>query len=94
MAHSISSLGLVAISSSSGVICIVFAGGTAFKMVPRDLGALFTGKLFRLIHFFCLGVCMATWSTKVDLGSGVSVPLLLKIETLLLERDRGLREIW
>ena len=56
MADNISSLGLVAISSSSGVIRMVFAGGTAFKIVPRGFGLSLTGALFRLIHFFCFSV--------------------------------------
>jgi hypothetical protein len=94
MADIISSLGEVAISSSSGVIWIVFAGGTAFRIVPLLLGKLLVlrGLLldldlelqrFGFSDISCFWGRLA-WTTKVGPGSGVSVPLLLKIETLLL----------
>lgn len=55
IADSISSFGLLAISSSRGVIWIVFAAGTAFKTVPLDFFGLLlcTGALLLFSHRFC-----------------------------------------
>ena len=88
MADMISSFGDVAISSSKGVISILFAGGTAFKIVAFGfLGLLLVGELLPLIQLFCLsvncfGTRIAACAMNGGFGSGVSVPLLLKIDTL------------
>jgi hypothetical protein len=95
IADKISSFGDVAISSSRGVIWIIFAGGTAFRIVPFGVvplgffAAVDTGALFLLIQLFCLsvnclGFLIASCAMNGGVGSGVSVPLLLKIEILRL----------
>ena len=71
MADNISSFGLVAISSSSGVIWIVFAGGTAFKIVTLVfclslLLLLPSELLFRIIQ---LDLCFLTSSAGVRIAA-------------------------
>lgn len=95
MADKISSLGLVAISSSRGVICMVLAGGTAFKIVPLTLILLSAGRLFLLIHLpgFSLdrlGMPIAACAIKDGFGSGESAPRRLKMEMLRLAMLLGL----
>lgn len=88
-AESISSLGLVAISSSRAVILMIFAAGTALSMVPLDFFglALLAQLLFLLIQFrcfsvICFGIGMAACAIKVGLASSVSEPRRLKMEML------------
>lgn len=78
---------------------MVFACGTALRIVPlgvlgvaADFGVfgLVLHTLFLLpIQLFCLslmsfGCLMASWAMNGGLGSGVSVPFLLKMERLRL----------
>ena len=78
---------------------MVLAGGTAFKMVPFGFSGgllllLPTGALLLLIHLFCFSdICLFSIRfadaaiadrDKSGFGSGVSAPLLLKIERLRL----------
>ena len=57
-ADMISSFGDVAISSSKGVIFIVFACGTAFRIVTFGflVAVVLSGQLFLLIQLFCFSV--------------------------------------
>jgi len=88
MALMISSLGLVAISISSLVICSFSAGGTAFKIVPLWHG-FWVPRLLRRSHvrwlpfIFLLGEVDATvLGNGPGIGTGVSVPFRENIEIL------------
>lgn len=89
----ISSLGLVAISHSSLLICSFSAGGTALKIVPLWEG-FWVPKLLRRNHVRWLSFIL--WVDEVGAfahdsgpgtGTGVSVPLLENIEILRRARQ-------
>jgi hypothetical protein len=86
-------LGLVAISHSSLLICSFSAGGTALRIVPLWQG-FGVQKLLRRSHarwlsfIFLVGeMDAAALNNGPGTGTGVSVPLLEKIEILRRARQ-------